>query len=273
MFDITLDKRTAHEIYAIADVCLKSRTIDNFLRNVFGQVQHILGQEMAACGVMEIDTAKIVSMLNAGFPPEFIASIVDANACFQSPLYRRWLRFQTPQAAEFGDCKNGFSADELKPYKIFRISNVLAHGMIDLDHRHVTYFGFSQIQRRIEPHHFYLMSFMIPHLHVAYRRILNAEQDSSVPAALKERSTSLFFLSQASTDDNSKPKGPGCLSPRELEVLRWLLNGKSNWDIGKILHISEYTVKNHVQRILKKLNASSRQHAVAKALESGIIQL
>jgi len=46
------------------------------------------------------------------------------------------------------------------------------------------------------------------------------------------------------------------LSGRETEVLRWLCSGKSNWEIGKILGLSQYTVKNHVSKILKKLMAT-----------------
>jgi len=44
---------------------------------------------------------------------------------------------------------------------------------------------------------------------------------------------------------------------RETEVLRWLCSGKSNWEIGKILGLSQYTVKNHVSKILKKLMATA----------------
>ncbi len=63
----------------------------------------------------------------------------------------------------------------------------------------------------------------------------------------------------------------GALSLREKEVLKWMTQGKSTWDISKILHISERTVHFHGQNIKLKLNATSRSHAVAIALETGII--
>jgi DNA-binding CsgD family transcriptional regulator len=63
------------------------------------------------------------------------------------------------------------------------------------------------------------------------------------------------------------------LTPREQEVLRWIAIGKSNFEVGAILSISPLTVKNHMQKILRKLNVVNRTQAVGKALESRIIVL
>jgi PAS domain S-box-containing protein len=52
------------------------------------------------------------------------------------------------------------------------------------------------------------------------------------------------------------------LSPRELEVLRLLAAGRSTAEIAQELHISRVTVRNHVQRVLKKLGVHSRMEAV-----------
>jgi two-component system, NarL family, response regulator len=62
------------------------------------------------------------------------------------------------------------------------------------------------------------------------------------------------------------------LSERELQVLEQLAVGKSNKEIGQQLYISEYTVKNHVKTILKKLNALGRTEAIAIAHERGLIK-
>ena len=63
------------------------------------------------------------------------------------------------------------------------------------------------------------------------------------------------------TFDETNPK-MAQLSPREREVIVWLCMGKTNWEIGMILDISVYTVKNHVRSILQKLNARNRVHVV-----------
>ena len=52
------------------------------------------------------------------------------------------------------------------------------------------------------------------------------------------------------------------LSPREEEIMEWVKGGKTNQDIGLILDISPFTVKNHLQRIFKKLDVFNRAQAV-----------
>jgi DNA-binding CsgD family transcriptional regulator len=65
----------------------------------------------------------------------------------------------------------------------------------------------------------------------------------------------------------------GKLTARESEVLRWVANGKSAWEIGEILHITKRTVDEHVQTAVRKLGAVNRTHAVALGLRDGIIKL
>ncbi len=69
---------------------------------------------------------------------------------------------------------------------------------------------------------------------------------------------------------NSSPDLPA-LTEREREVLKWTGEGKSSWEIGVILSISERTVKYHINNIKSKLNAVNRAHAVAKAFRFRII--
>jgi len=54
------------------------------------------------------------------------------------------------------------------------------------------------------------------------------------------------------------------LTERELQILNWVAKGKTNPEIGAILVISAFTVKNHIQRMFKKLNVTNRAQAVAK---------
>jgi len=63
------------------------------------------------------------------------------------------------------------------------------------------------------------------------------------------------------------------LSSREMEVLKLIVEGLSNKEIGSALTISESTVKNHVNSILAKLRVSDRTHAATMALRRGIVML
>lgn len=84
-----------------------------------------------------------------------------------------------------------------------------------------------------------------PHLHEAYGRVLN---------------------------EDSSEKSPVELTTREMEVLNWKQHGKTFWEIGSILGISQRTVKYHFARIATKLEVVGSAHAVAKALRLGIIR-
>ena len=63
------------------------------------------------------------------------------------------------------------------------------------------------------------------------------------------------------------------LSEREIEILRGVAAGKSNKLIALELRIAENTVKAHMRRILPKLEANDRTHAVTIALKRGILDL
>ncbi len=60
------------------------------------------------------------------------------------------------------------------------------------------------------------------------------------------------------------------LSPREVTILNWIKNGKTNWEVGKILGVTERTVRFHLASIFSKLDVTSRSQAVAAAMEHGL---
>lgn len=66
-------------------------------------------------------------------------------------------------------------------------------------------------------------------------------------------------------------ESPCCLSPRELTVLRWMKEGKTNWEIARILGLSERTIRFHIGSIFEKLDVTSRTQAVVRALGAGLI--
>ncbi len=61
------------------------------------------------------------------------------------------------------------------------------------------------------------------------------------------------------------------LSEREKEVLSWLAQGKTSWDISIIMGIAERTVNFHACNIMQKLNSVNRAHSVAIAMDMGLI--
>ncbi len=62
------------------------------------------------------------------------------------------------------------------------------------------------------------------------------------------------------------------LTAREVECLFWACEGKTTWEISQIVGVTERTIVFHLTSATKKLGASNRQHAVAKAILCGLIK-
>lgn len=60
------------------------------------------------------------------------------------------------------------------------------------------------------------------------------------------------------------------LTPREQEILTWTASGKTTWEIGQILAISERTAKQHLGAVIRKLGVQNKYHAVAEAVARGL---
>jgi len=246
-----------YEVFSIIETCTVLRTDEEFKR-VFNRINKLLGQEMAAYGIGEIRTMKVISNFNAGFSADFMEAIIDTSGRMHSPLFRLWLRRQAPQVIDFSDEKSLSDLGDLTPYQDFSLQNVMSHGVVDYNQQYMTYFGFAKIPERIDKHHIKLLEILAPYLHVAYSQLTS------------NKKTLLTSLNVKHEQCGGASK---VLSTREHEVLCWLSEGKSNWEIGEILVISENTVKNHMKNILKKLEANNRQHAVAIAFKKGLLKL
>ena len=82
--------------------------------------------------------------------------------------------------------------------------------------------------------------------------------DHALPMLLRTRNSQRSALSVS-------------LTAREKEILSWIRDGKSTYEISSVLAISQDTVKYHVKNIFAKLNATSRSQAIAIAIEHKLI--
>lgn len=83
-----------------------------------------------------------------------------------------------------------------------------------------------------------------------------------------EKSFGKSVLAQIAADREA-----GAISRRELEVLGLVRQGFTNAEIGRVLGISEWTAKSHVQSLLAKLQAADRAEAVARGFERGLLKI
>jgi DNA-binding CsgD family transcriptional regulator len=66
--------------------------------------------------------------------------------------------------------------------------------------------------------------------------------------------------------------GLPALTPRELETLRWTMEGKTAWEVANVLGISERTAVLHANNAMHKLGCVNKHQAVLKALRLGLIR-
>lgn len=102
------------------------------------------------------------------------------------------------------------------------------------------------------------LELLLPHLHSTYLRMQSVERE------LQQQSPVRNAPVGAVSDTRRLP-----ITARERQVLQGVREGKSNHEIGAALGISALTVKNHVQKILRKLGAANRAQAVAMTMALG----
>ncbi|MGB5079743.1 MAG: XrtB/PEP-CTERM-associated transcriptional regulator EpsA [Burkholderiales bacterium] len=129
---------------------------------------------------------------------------------------------------------------------------ILAHGTYDVFGKLDSFFAFACRAGGIGPKQAYFAEVLVPFLHLAWVRTQ---------------------VSRPAESGSASPAGAGVLTSREREILRWIHLGKSNIEIGAILGISPLTVKNHVQKILRKLNVQNRAQAVGKGMALRILNV
>jgi len=96
-----------------------------------------------------------------------------------------------------------------------------------------------------------------------------AAGDALIDPAVTRRLILRFASAARASGD--VPEGLAELTPRELDVLRLLAQGRSNGEIATELVVEQSTVKTHVGRILTKLDLRDRVQAVVLAYESGFV--
>lgn len=183
----------------------------------------------------------------------------DADTDTINPLMRtlhtRWTEFgrkpfslnarQTGFLLGDGNLKNAVG-DALQTMR-----SAIVHGVIDeRGNHHCLYVGFSA-RSEFSPAGRGAMATVLPYIDTALRQVTHLPHQNSHRRRSADRA-------QPVVDPDYN------LSERESEVLHWVARGKTNPEIAMILDISAFTVKNHMQRVFKKLDVTNRAQAVSK---------
>ena len=201
-------------------------------------------------GRIEYDVVSAVPLVRTGhFTSGDIAPIV-------RDLFAKWAENgSSPIGMQFQDGVRLHPAHsgaaeraELRAFKLMRSAAV--HGITDARGKQNCLYVFLNEDPAVAESSLENLRVLLPFVDAASRRV----------AHLPNRESPAESTADAVTAADVEPE----LSSREFHIMDWVRAGKTNQEIGLILDISAFTVKNHLQRIFRKLDVTNRAQAVAR---------
>ncbi|MBI5902655.1 MAG: autoinducer binding domain-containing protein [Deltaproteobacteria bacterium] len=236
-------KKELSDILYLIHRCVQCRTEDD----IIGVVWRLKEMACADNGVCALgDTSgNILKIINVNYPVDWLEAYASEELYKNDPVIRfNYTFFKTHFWSE---ALQRFSdepyMDLMNRASEFKLRYGMAGGVNGSGQDCGSIFSFSSDRNGFTAHHLKILDVLTPHIHQALLRIC---RDSQSPTAY-------------------------VLSKREKEVMNWMKEGKTNWEISVILNISERTVKFHVQNIERKLNAVNKAHAIAIAMDNGLV--
>jgi transcriptional regulator EpsA len=180
------------------------------------------------------------------------ATGTDSLPFLLSKLHERWVAAgKVPLGLDFGEFTQLLGSTSLPgsfSAALRTIRTVMVHGLLDQRERRTCLYVL--LRSREMPVEVARQAFrvLMPSMDTAMRQITH------LPQQYRQGSSSARAVHEDTTG----------LSEREAQIMAWVAMGKTNSEIGSILNISGYTVKNHMQRIFHKLNVFNRTQAVSR---------
>ncbi len=216
------------------------------------EIQYLIPHEILICGLWvgtDIQPRLYSFSSSQSFRDEQFPAISDPSDGLLAQMMARAREsgkgFILSDAVTIGD----YDESWLAMMKHHELDNIAAHGLRGPDGRLKSFFGFFKVTGTLCSRLLYLLEVLMPILDSTLSRVV---------------------ASQAN-DATSRPKNQS-LGEREIQIIKLIKIGKTNQVIANELFLSPLTVKNHVQNILKKLKVKTRGHAVAKAIDLGLLK-
>ena len=241
------------KLQLILDRALHVHARSHFFLWAQGILQALLPQEILVCALAGAQPQEfIVDVFSSAVLPAGEAEFLRRpGGGLVAQLARNWNKAgRRPLVYQRGSNANNIDVQLAADIARTPFNNFAAHGMCGVDGAVSSFFVLLNQPGTMGARQAYLLELLLPFLHATGLRVhLGKPRAAAPPGAAR---------------------GASLLSARELEVIRWVHDGKSNGQIGAQLKISPLTVKNHVQKILRKLDARNRTEAVAKSLALGV---
>lgn len=249
----TLDERESERLIHIARSSLEVRRRSQFFLWAQGQLQSLVPHEVMVCAYGDFARRSLMVEHFASYPLPLqdAEGLQDVESGLMVQAIRSWAeRGERPIAI----CNSDREGVLYRRFEgaLFRhaFPNFAIHGVPMLAGAASSFFAFANMPQPLSPNLGFTLELLTPYMHTAFVRMLANERDPAADLGAVDR----------------------LITAREIEILQWVRDGKSNQEIGDILNISPLTVKNHVQKILKKLNVQNRAQAVAKGLSLQLIK-
>ncbi|MFM2275283.1 MAG: transcriptional regulator EpsA [Pseudomonadota bacterium] len=176
-------------------------------------------------------------------------------------LFDRWIA-QDKKPFALNGAQEGFAWESVAKQgpigeAMRRMRSSIIHGISDQRGRHDCLYVLFSSQLKRNPNERAALKFLLPYIDTALRQVeLLPNQYPTAKAIVSPTRVANLDETSPSTDSNT-------LTEREAEIMKWVALGKTNSEIGSILNVSSFTIKNHMQRIFKKLDVFNRAQAVA----------
>lgn len=217
-------------------------------RKLNDRLSRLIAYDFAICGLARTNSKSVVEsydIINLNYPAEWLSTYIAKGFHKLDPIVREnFTRFNLQCWADTYK-KNSIPKEFVSTASDFGLKEGYTHGVRSLKGHEGSLFSISGRHLERHPRTETILRHIIPHFHQVITRL-------SKQLTGKKHVT---------------------LSPREREVLRWISCGKNSWETSAILGISENTVVFHINNIKQKLDAVNRLHAVAIALEQGLIDI
>lgn len=218
-----------------------------------GALQSLLAHELLICITAngEHGFNRIASFSTATHDPSLFDRLCRQEMGLMQKLVQEWRSNHFEPIIHHVEREEMFDSSALaRELKRIDAPTLLVHGTCAADGSVAGICIFAGREMELGPRQAYLAELLMPFLHAAWIRTRITPTHETRSGTSHERDL---------------------LTAREQEVLKWIYLGKSNIEIGLILGISQLTVKNHVQEILRRLNVLNRAQAVGKALSLHLI--
>ena len=201
-------------------------------------------QETAFCwkAMSAKSMTEMPTIVNVGFPDEFFTVVDQYNLMIDNPIAIRGMQQEGLQSWQEIFSVMPPSPQLLEVKHSFELQNGYSFSLSSKRPQAVTMISLNSYDKAEVGRWQFILERLMPHFNLALNSLLVDEQ-------------------------KVVPK----LTKREVEVLCWLKEGKTSWEISVILSISERTINFHVNNLKTKLNAGNRLSAVAQAMHLGLV--